>query len=52
MRFSPDAQELFREWWENLHKEVREDNLSPSLQSYLLKMPKTIASLALIFELV
>ncbi|EJF87644.1 hypothetical protein ME1_00999, partial [Bartonella vinsonii subsp. arupensis OK-94-513] len=52
IRFSPKAQEAFREWWENLHKEVREDNLSPSLQSYLLKMPKTIASLALIFELV
>ncbi|UNE53759.1 YfjI family protein [Bartonella machadoae] len=52
IHFSPEAQEAFREWWENLHKEVREDNLSETLQSYLLKMPKTIASLALIFELV
>ncbi|VEJ46057.1 YfjI family protein [Bartonella vinsonii] len=52
MRFSPDAQELFREWWEKLHREIRRNDLSEPLQAYLLKMPKTIPTLALIFELV
>ncbi|WP_345097238.1 DUF3987 domain-containing protein, partial [Bartonella acomydis] len=51
MRFSADAQEKFYEWLENLHREARAGHFSESLQSHVLKMPKTIASLALIFEL-
>ncbi|EJF84689.1 hypothetical protein MCU_00267 [Bartonella elizabethae Re6043vi] len=51
MRFSADAQEIFREWMQKIFKEAKGNNLSESLQSHLLKMPKTIASLALIFEL-
>ncbi|GAA5101825.1 YfjI family protein [Bartonella acomydis] len=55
MRFSAEAQEIFREWMKKIFKEAKENNLSESLseslQSHLLKMPKTIASLALIFEL-
>ncbi len=51
MRFSADAQEIFRKWMQKIFKKAKENNLSESLQSHLLKMPKTIASLALIFEL-
>ncbi len=51
MRFSAEAQVKFYEWLEHLHKEAKGGSYSESLQSHLLKMPKTIASLALIFEL-
>ncbi len=47
MRFSADAQEIFREWMQKIFKEAKENNLSESLQAHLLKMPKTIVSLAL-----
>ena len=52
MRFSPEAQELFREWMTEIQTVARSGRLSPVLESHLLKMPKTVASLALIFELV
>uniref|UniRef100_UPI0035CFD483 DUF3987 domain-containing protein n=1 Tax=Bartonella sp. CM120XJJH TaxID=3243544 RepID=UPI0035CFD483 len=51
MRFSAEAQEIFREWMQKIFKEAKENNLSESLQAHLLKIPKTIVSLALIFEL-
>ena len=51
-RFSPAAQELFKQWMEEVDQEARSGGLSPALESHLLKMPKTVASLALIFELV
>ncbi|WP_375683658.1 YfjI family protein, partial [Bartonella sp. AP281QHHD] len=51
MRFSVEAQVKFYEWLEHLHKEAKGGSYSESLQSHLLKMPKIIASLALIFEL-
>ncbi len=51
MRFMPKAQVKFYEWLEHLHKEAKRGHFSESLQSHVLKMPKTIASLALIFEL-
>ncbi|WP_212112604.1 hypothetical protein [Bartonella queenslandensis] len=40
MRFSADAQEIFREWMQKIFKKAKENNLSESLQSHLLKMPK------------
>lgn len=52
MRFSPPAQSMFREWMEEIQAEARSGNVSGVLESHLLKMPKTVASLALIFELV
>ena len=52
MRFSPAAQELFRESMVEIQSEARSGTLSPVLESHLLKMPGTVASLALIFELV
>ncbi|WP_345117685.1 YfjI family protein, partial [Bartonella jaculi] len=38
MRFSAEAQEIFREWMQKIFKEAKENNLSESLQSHLLKM--------------
>lgn len=52
MRFSPSAQLMFRDWMEDIQAEARSGNVSSVMESHLLKMPKTIASLALIFELV
>lgn len=50
--FSNDAQDMFREWVEEIMTEARIPNLAPVLQSHFIKMQKTVASLALIFELV
>ncbi|WP_342778861.1 hypothetical protein [Bartonella saheliensis] len=47
MRFSAEAQEMFREWMQKVFKEAKGNKLSESLQARLLKMPKTIESLAL-----
>lgn len=52
LRFSPDGQDLFRAWMEEIQSEARGGNLSPVLEAHLLKMPKTVASLALLFELI
>ncbi|CAK01436.1 YfjI family protein [Bartonella tribocorum] len=51
IRFSAEAQEMFREWWEDFQKRIKNGHFSSSLKAHLLKMPKTIVSLALIFEL-
>lgn len=51
-RFSVEAQEIFKDWFTDLQLEARSGKLISTLESHLLKMPKTIASLALIFELV
>ncbi|MET3560895.1 hypothetical protein ABID39_001611, partial [Bartonella japonica] len=52
IRFAPKAQEKFRVWWEEFQKKINEGHFSTSLQAHLLKMNKTIPTLALIFELV
>jgi hypothetical protein len=52
LRFSPAAQNLFREWMEEIQAEARGGSLPSTLESHILKMPKTVASLALLFELI
>jgi len=52
LRFSTASQVLFREWMTEMQAEARGGSLSSTLESHLLKMPKTIASLALLFELI
>jgi hypothetical protein len=52
LRFSPAAQNLFREWMEEIQAEARGGSLPSTLESHILKMPKTMASLALLFELI
>lgn len=50
--FSEPAQAEFITWMEELHAEVMSGDLSPALESHLLKMPKTVCALALLFALV
>lgn len=52
LRFSPAAQDMFRAWMEEIQTDARRGDLSPVLESHLLKMPKIAASLALLFELI
>lgn len=52
LRFSASAQHLFREWMEELQTEARSGGLPCTIESHILKMPATVASLALLFELV
>lgn len=52
LKFSPEAQILFIKWMEELQAMARSVDTHPALESHLLKMPKTIAGLALIFELI
>jgi hypothetical protein len=52
LRFSPAAQELFVNWMCHIQAQAHSGKLSSVLESHLLKMPKTVASLALLFELI
>jgi hypothetical protein len=52
LHFADEAQGRYQEFEEQLHAKARSDNVSSVVESHLLKMPKTIASLALIFEVV
>jgi hypothetical protein len=52
LRFSPEAQALFQEWMTEIQTEARSSTLPSTLESHLLKMPKTVATLALLFELI
>ncbi|MEP9350014.1 YfjI family protein [Xanthobacter sp. KR7-225] len=49
-RFTKDAQGLFIDWMTDLQREARAGAQSEALEAHLLKMPKTVASLALIFQ--
>lgn len=51
-RLSSDAQGMFQQWMQEIQTDARSGKLSTVFESHLLKMPKTVASLALIFELV
>jgi putative DNA primase/helicase len=51
-RFSPAAQDLYREWVVPFESEIRGDELHPALVSHLAKYRKLIPALALIFALV
>ncbi|TDF80440.1 YfjI family protein [Pseudomonas sp. H9] len=52
IRFNPEAQEIFNVWYTRHMRKIRSEELHPALQSHYLKMPKTIAGLALLFELI
>lgn len=52
LRFSMSAQDMYIAWMNELHSNLRSDELHPVMQSHLAKMPKTIAGLALLFELI
>ncbi len=50
--FSPESQDLFRQWMTEIQTEARSGSLPSTLESHILKMPKTVATLALLFELI
>lgn len=52
LHFTPEAQALFVEWMQEINSIARSGDIHPVLESHLLKLPQTIASLALIFELI
>lgn len=52
LHFMPEAQALFVEWMQEINSIARSGDIHPVLESHLLKLPQTIASLALIFELI
>jgi hypothetical protein len=51
LRFSPQSQALFEQWMTEIQAEARSGSLPSTLESHVLKMPKTVAALALLFEL-
>lgn len=51
-RFTEEAQELFIDWMREIQAAARSIETHPALESHMLKMPQTIASLALLFEIV
>jgi hypothetical protein len=50
--FSSAAQDMFKQWMTEIQTEARSGKLPSVLECHILKMPKTVAALALIFELV
>lgn len=51
-QFSANAQKMFIDWMTEIQTKARSGELHPVMESHLMKMPKTVAALALIFELV
>lgn len=51
-RFTPEAQDLFVEWMREIQSAARSIDNHPALESHMLKMPQTIAGLALLFEII
>ncbi len=52
LHFVPEAQELFNAWYTEHMLEIRQGDIHPALQSHFMKMPQTIAGLALLFGLI
>ncbi len=51
-RFTSEAQELFIQWMKKTQDIARNPETHPILESHILKMPQTIAGLALLFEII
>ena len=51
-RFTCGAQELFIQWMKKIQDIARNPEIHPVLESHILKMPQTIAGLALLFEII
>jgi hypothetical protein len=52
LRFSPEAQQYFREWRKVHERQLREGGLHPALESHFAKYRSLVPSLALIFHLI
>jgi hypothetical protein len=51
-RFTNEAQQLFILWMREIQHAARCSEIHPALESHMLKMPQTIAGLALLFEII
>ncbi|HEH5945702.1 TPA: DUF3987 domain-containing protein [Legionella pneumophila] len=51
-RFTNEAQQLFILWMKEIQHAARCSEIHPALESHMLKMPQTIAGLALLFEII
>ena len=51
LRFSPDAQKLFKDWIFELENRLRNNDETPAVQEHLGKYRSLMPSLALIFHL-
>lgn len=51
-RFDEEAQQHFNAWYIDHMRAIRSSEIHSSLESHFLKMPQTIAGLALLFELI
>jgi putative DNA primase/helicase len=52
LQFTTDAQDVFKAWMEDVYQRARQGDVHPVTQAYLIKLPKTVATLALLFELI
>ena len=52
LRFSPESQALFEKWMTETQERAASGSLSSTRESHLLKLPRTVAALALSFELI
>lgn len=52
LHFAPDAQELFNSWYTEHMLAIRSGEAHPALQAHFMKMPQTIAGLALLLQLI
>jgi hypothetical protein len=52
LHFSAESQALFQQWMTEIQIKARSGSVSLTLESHMLKMPKTVATLALLFELI
>lgn len=52
LRFEPEAQELFKEWFSDLQVRMRRNDEHHALESHLLKQDKLVCGLSLIFHVV
>lgn len=50
-RFTTEAQEFFITWMKENQEAARGVDIHPAVESHMLKMPQTIAGLALLFEI-
>ncbi|MBA6257447.1 MULTISPECIES: YfjI family protein [unclassified Colwellia] len=50
--FSDEAQQLFITWMEEIQRKARNDETSAIMSSYLMKLPKSITAIALIFHII
>ena len=52
LRFDPEGQEFFIDWWNRFHQQLVNPDLHPAMRSHLLKYRKLMPAIAGLFSLV